>query len=62
MSSDMQTPYAGAAGVFLLVTIGKLKSSRLSEHHLHMEYISLNRYDIPELVVPIRVSLIEGCC
>jgi len=34
MSSDMQTPYAGAAGVFLLVngksTIGKLKSSRLS--------------------------------
>jgi hypothetical protein len=25
-----------------------------------MEYISLSLYDIPELVVPIRISLIEG--
>ena len=25
-------------------------------------YISLSWYDIPELVVPIRISLIEGCC
>jgi hypothetical protein len=24
-----------------------------------MEYISLRRYDIPELVAPIRLSLIE---
>ena len=29
---------------------------------LHMEYISLRWYDIPELVVPIRISLIEGYC
>ena len=30
--------------------------------HLHMEYISLSSYEIPELVIPIRISLIEGCC
>jgi hypothetical protein len=30
--------------------------------HLHMAYISLSWYDIPELVVPIRISMIEGCC
>jgi hypothetical protein len=28
----------------------------------HMEYIFLSWYDIPELVVPIRISLIGGCC
>jgi hypothetical protein len=32
------------------------------QQHLHMEYMSLRWYDIPELVVPIRISLIEGCC
>jgi hypothetical protein len=32
------------------------------EQHLHMEYISLSWYDIPELVISIRISLIEGCC
>jgi hypothetical protein len=32
------------------------------QQHLHMEYIYLSWYDIPELVVPIRISLIEGCC
>jgi hypothetical protein len=32
------------------------------QKHLHMEYISLSWYDIPELVVSIRISLIEGCC
>ena len=32
------------------------------QQHLYMEYISLSRYDIPELVVPVRISLIEGCC
>jgi hypothetical protein len=32
------------------------------QQHLHMEYISLRWYDTPELVVPIRNSLIEGCC
>jgi hypothetical protein len=32
------------------------------QQHMHMEYISLNGYHIPELVVPIRISLIEGCC
>ena len=31
------------------------------KQHLHMEYLSLIWYDIPELVVPIRISLIEGC-
>jgi hypothetical protein len=25
-------------------------------------YISLNWYDIPELVIPIMISLLEGCC
>ena len=29
---------------------------------LHMEYISISWSDIPELVVSIRISLIEGCC
>jgi hypothetical protein len=32
------------------------------QKHLHMEYISLRWYEILELVVPIRISLIEGCC
>ena len=32
------------------------------QQHLHMEYISLRWYDIPELVVLIRIFLIEGCC
>ena len=32
------------------------------QQHLHMEYISLSWYDIPELVVPIMISLIQGCC
>ena len=32
------------------------------QYRLHMEYISLSWYDIPELVVPIRMSLIEDFC
>jgi hypothetical protein len=32
------------------------------QQHLHMEYMSLSWCDTPELVVPIRISLIEGCC
>jgi hypothetical protein len=28
------------------------------QQHLHMEYIFLSWCDIPELVVPIRISLI----
>ena len=32
------------------------------QQHLHMEYISLSRYDILELIVHIRFSFIEGCC
>jgi hypothetical protein len=32
------------------------------QQHPHMEYISLSWYDIPDLVVPITISLIEGCC
>jgi hypothetical protein len=32
------------------------------QQHLHVGYISLRLSDIPELVVPIRISLIEGCC
>jgi hypothetical protein len=31
------------------------------QENLHMEYISLSWYDIPELVFPNRISLIEGC-
>ena len=31
------------------------------QQHLHMEYISLSWCDISEFVVPIRISLIEGC-
>jgi len=30
------------------------------QQHLHMEYISLSWYDIPELVFPIMISVIEG--
>jgi len=29
------------------------------QQHLHMEYISLSWSNIPELVFPIRISLIE---
>ena len=29
---------------------------------LHMVYISLSWYDIPEFVIPIRISLIDGYC
>jgi hypothetical protein len=29
------------------------------QQHWHMEYISFRWYDIPELLVPIRISLIE---
>jgi hypothetical protein len=32
------------------------------KQHLHMEYISLSCCHIPALVVPIRISLIEGSC
>jgi hypothetical protein len=31
------------------------------QQHLHIEYISLSWYDITELVVPIRISLIKDC-
>jgi hypothetical protein len=31
------------------------------QQRLHMGYISLSLCDIPEFVVPIRISLIEGC-
>jgi hypothetical protein len=31
------------------------------QQHLHMEYTS-HLIDIPEHVVPIRISLIESCC
>jgi hypothetical protein len=33
-----------------------------SQQHLHMEYISVSWSDIPEIVIPIMISLIEGCC
>ena len=32
------------------------------QQHLHREYITQSWSDIPELVVPIMLSLIEGCC
>jgi hypothetical protein len=32
------------------------------QQHLHMEYISLSSSDIPELLVPIIIFFIEGCC
>ena len=32
------------------------------QQHLHMEYISLSWFDIPELMVAIMISLIECCC
>ena len=30
--------------------------------HRHMEYISLHWSDIPDIVVHIIISMIEGCC
>jgi hypothetical protein len=30
------------------------------QQHLHVEYISLSCYDIPELVVPIRITLMRA--
>jgi hypothetical protein len=53
-----------------LTTIGMNSFSPLWTFHLyvatfplqlHMEFISLSWSDIPELVVSIRISLIEGC-
>ena len=32
------------------------------QHHLHMEYIFLGLCYIPELVVHVIVSVINGCC
>jgi hypothetical protein len=32
------------------------------QQHMHMKYISFRWSDIPELVVYIRISVIEGCC
>ena len=32
------------------------------QKHLHTKYISHSWYDIPELVVAIRISLIDDCC
>ena len=32
------------------------------KQHLHMEYLSLSWSDISELVDPIMISLIAGCC
>jgi len=32
------------------------------QHHLHMEYTMFSWYEIPDLVIPIRISLIESCC
>ena len=40
----------------------KNKRNLCYDQHLHMEYIFLSGYYIPEPVVPIMVSLIEGCC
>ena len=42
----------------------KLKLSSLlnSSYFLQRQYISLSWYVIPEVVVHIRISLIEGCC
>jgi hypothetical protein len=31
------------------------------QQHLHMEYVSLSWYGIPEFLVPITISLIECC-
>jgi hypothetical protein len=32
----------------------------LFQQHLHVEYSSLSEYDIPELMVLVMISLIEG--
>ena len=32
------------------------------QQYLNIEYISLSWYDIPDIVVTIGISLIEGCC
>ena len=32
------------------------------KQHFHMEYLSLSWSDISELVIPIIISLIAGCC
>jgi hypothetical protein len=36
--------------------------SKIPAAPAYIEYISFSWYDIPEFVVPIRISLIEGCC
>ena len=45
-----------------LITISYVKCSYVAtfQQHPHMEYIYLSWYDIPELVVSIRISLIRG--
>jgi hypothetical protein len=32
------------------------------QQHLYVEYMPLSWYDIPELVVPIKIPAMEGCC
>ena len=36
--------------------------SNIAVAHAYWVYIFLSWYDIPELVVTITISLIEGCC
>jgi hypothetical protein len=53
----------------IMYTITSIKESKWHQpmlatlqQHLDIEYISLSWYDIPDIVVTISISLIEGCC
>jgi hypothetical protein len=57
-----QPSHGGDRKVFEVMTSTLPKGTLGSVASLYMEDISLRWYDIPKLVVPIRISLIEGCC
>ena len=47
---------------YVYIILGICNHFATFQQHLHMESISLSWSNIPELVVPIMISLIEGCC
>jgi hypothetical protein len=68
---EIYTLYAGAAGMLLHIHVWNIVSPEryilsmqvlLECCYIYMEYISLSWFDIPELVVPIEISLIESSC
>ena len=51
-----------SSNIWKQITNMRIDIEILFQQPLHMEYVSLSWSDIPDLLVPIMISLIEGCC